>query len=112
MPFDEAAADQFATVRQHLESLVQVIGPYDMQIAAIALANGCALATHNTTEFSRVPGLVTIPLLKEWAFSLGRSPRVHRAVTLRASHGNVLCGVDVRIELAVVCALEARATAN
>jgi tRNA(fMet)-specific endonuclease VapC len=34
------------------------IGPYDMQIAAIARVNGCTLVTHNTSEFRRVPGLV------------------------------------------------------
>jgi tRNA(fMet)-specific endonuclease VapC len=57
LPYDNAAADHFVTIRCHLESLGQVIGPYDMQIAAIALANGCTLVTHNTAEFSRVPGL-------------------------------------------------------
>lgn len=61
-PFDAAAADQFVTVRRHLESLGTPIGPYDLQIAAIALANGCTLVTHNTAEFSRVPGLV----LENW----------------------------------------------
>jgi len=60
--FDDPAADHFATIRQHLESLGQVIGPYDMQIAAIALTNGCTLVTHNISEFSRVPGL----LLEDW----------------------------------------------
>jgi tRNA(fMet)-specific endonuclease VapC len=34
-----------------------MIGPLDVQIAAIALANGCTLVTHNTSEFARVPGL-------------------------------------------------------
>jgi tRNA(fMet)-specific endonuclease VapC len=34
----------------------------DMLIAAIALANGCTLVTHNTAEFSRVPGLV----IEDW----------------------------------------------
>ena len=33
------------------------IGPNDLMIAAIALANGLTLVTHNTSEFSRVPGL-------------------------------------------------------
>jgi tRNA(fMet)-specific endonuclease VapC len=33
-----------------------------MQIAAIALANGCTLVTHNTAEFSRVSGLT----LEDW----------------------------------------------
>src|SRR5262245_34113890 len=51
LPFDDAAADHFATIRQHLESQGQVIGPYDMQIAAIAVANGCVIVTHNTAEF-------------------------------------------------------------
>ena len=33
------------------------IGPNDLMIAAIALAHHLTLVTHNTTEFSRVPGL-------------------------------------------------------
>jgi tRNA(fMet)-specific endonuclease VapC len=62
VPFDDAAAEHFATVRRHLESLGLTIGPYDLQIAAIALANGCTLVTHNQAEFSRVPGLP----LEDW----------------------------------------------
>ncbi len=31
--------------------------PYDLQIAAIALAHRCTLVTHNVAEFQRVPGL-------------------------------------------------------
>jgi tRNA(fMet)-specific endonuclease VapC len=38
------------------------IGPLDMQIAAIALANNLTLVTHNTLEFSRVSGLA----LDDW----------------------------------------------
>ncbi len=30
------------------------IGPYDVQIAAIAMANNLILVTHNTKEFNRV----------------------------------------------------------
>jgi tRNA(fMet)-specific endonuclease VapC len=33
-----------------------------MLIAAIALANGLTVVTHNTREFSRVPGLA----LEDW----------------------------------------------
>jgi tRNA(fMet)-specific endonuclease VapC len=33
-----------------------------MIIAAIALANGLTVVTHNTAEFERVPGL----LLEDW----------------------------------------------
>jgi tRNA(fMet)-specific endonuclease VapC len=62
LPFDDASARQFATIRQHLQSTGQVIGPYDLQIAAIATANGCTLVTHNTQEFSRVDGLT----LEDW----------------------------------------------
>lgn len=62
LPFDDAAAHHFVTIRRQLESLGQVIGPYDLQIAAIALANNCTIVTHNTGEFSRVPGLT----LEDW----------------------------------------------
>jgi tRNA(fMet)-specific endonuclease VapC len=62
LPFDNVAADVHARIRRHLESLGTPIGPYDLQIAAIALANGCTLVTHNTAEFGRVPGL----LLTDW----------------------------------------------
>jgi tRNA(fMet)-specific endonuclease VapC len=62
LPFDDGAADHFAIIHRHLELLGQLIGPYDMQIAAIALAHGCTLVTHNTAEFSRVPGLV----IEDW----------------------------------------------
>ena len=62
LPFDDAAAEQYATVRRYLESLGSPIGPFDLQIAAIAVAHGCTLVTHNTQEFSRVPGL----LFEDW----------------------------------------------
>ena len=62
LPFDDAAASAYAAVRAHLEAAGTPIGPYDLQIAAIALANGLILVTHNTREFSRVPGLV----LEDW----------------------------------------------
>jgi len=65
LPFDDAAAEHFARVRRHLETLGSVIGPYDLQIAAVALANECTLVTGNTQEFSRIPGL----LLEDWESS-------------------------------------------
>ncbi len=36
LPFDEAAADNHARIRRHLEKLGTPIGSYDLQIAAIA----------------------------------------------------------------------------
>jgi tRNA(fMet)-specific endonuclease VapC len=62
LPFDLAAADEFAQFRHHLEKLGTPIGPYDMQIAAIARAAGYTVVTHNTSEFARVPGI----LLEDW----------------------------------------------
>jgi tRNA(fMet)-specific endonuclease VapC len=34
------------------------VGPYDMQIAAIALAHDLVVVTHNTREFGRVARLI------------------------------------------------------
>ena len=57
LPFDDLAATTFGTVRSQLESRGTPIGAYDLQIAAIALANNLTLVTHNTQEFERVEGL-------------------------------------------------------
>ena len=57
VPFDDSAAYEYGKVRAHLAVLGTLIGPNDLMIAAIALANGLILVTHNTSEFSRVPGL-------------------------------------------------------
>lgn len=62
MPFDDAAARSYATIRAALERQGQPIGPNDTLIAAIALANGLTVITHNTSEFGRVPGL----LIEDW----------------------------------------------
>jgi tRNA(fMet)-specific endonuclease VapC len=57
LPFDDAAANAFGRVRAQLAALGTPIGPYDLQIAAIALANNLILVTHNVDEFRRVQGL-------------------------------------------------------
>lgn len=57
LPFDDRAADEYSVIRTYLTSLGQLIGGNDLLIAAIALANGLTLVTHNTAEFSRVHGL-------------------------------------------------------
>jgi len=56
-PFDDASAQHHAELRAHLAPLGTPIGPHDAMIASIALANDLTLVTHNTSEFSRVPGL-------------------------------------------------------
>ncbi len=60
LPFNDVAAKQFALIRHLLESTGVMIGPYDAQIAAIAIANSCTLVTHNVAEFNRVPGLTVV----------------------------------------------------
>lgn len=57
LPFDDRAALQCGELRSHLKRLGTPIGPYDLQIAAIALTRGLVVVTHNTREFNRVPGL-------------------------------------------------------
>ena len=62
VPFDHLAAEEYGELRAYLTAAGQLIGPNDLMIAAIALASGLTLVTHNTSEFSRVPGL----LLEDW----------------------------------------------
>jgi tRNA(fMet)-specific endonuclease VapC len=62
LPFDDAAAIEYAIIRVDLTARGLMIGGNDLQIAAIARTNGLTLVTHNITEFSRVPGL----LIEDW----------------------------------------------
>jgi tRNA(fMet)-specific endonuclease VapC len=62
LSFDDLAATMSGTVRAQLEARGTPIGAYDLQIAAIALANHLTLVTHNTREFERVDGLQ----LEDW----------------------------------------------
>ena len=57
LPFDQAAAKKYGEIRARLTRQGNLIGPYDLQIAAIALARGAVVVTHNTEEFGRVAGL-------------------------------------------------------
>lgn len=57
LPFAPQAARLAGNIRSQLAALGTPIGPYDLQIAAIALANDLTLVTHNTAEFGRVRGL-------------------------------------------------------
>jgi tRNA(fMet)-specific endonuclease VapC len=55
--YDFAAADEFGRIRTYLEKAGTPIGPYDMQITAVAVANGLVVVTHNTAEFKRISWL-------------------------------------------------------
>jgi tRNA(fMet)-specific endonuclease VapC len=62
LPFDDQAAEAYGRLRAELARRGTPIGPNDLMIAAIALAHDLTLVTHNTAEFSRVPGL----RLEDW----------------------------------------------
>jgi tRNA(fMet)-specific endonuclease VapC len=62
IPFDDAAAVEYGKIRATLANLGTLIGPNDLMIAAIALANNLALVTHNAREIGRVPGIK----LEDW----------------------------------------------
>lgn len=51
LPFDDLCARRCAEIRAELEAAGNVIGPHDLQIAAIALQHQLTLVTHN---FARV----------------------------------------------------------
>ena len=62
VPFESRAAEAFGVLREYLRRRGQVIGPYDLLIAAQAIAENAILVTNNRREFSRVPTLV----LEDW----------------------------------------------
>jgi tRNA(fMet)-specific endonuclease VapC len=62
LPFDDQAAIVYGRIRALLADAGRLIGPNDLLIAAIALANHAILVTHNTSEFSQVPDLK----LEDW----------------------------------------------
>jgi len=57
LPFDGCRAEISGQICALLAATGTPIGPYDLQVAAIAIANSLTLVTRNTNEFSRVEGL-------------------------------------------------------
>jgi tRNA(fMet)-specific endonuclease VapC len=55
--FDDRSAEEYGKVRANLAAQGLMIGPNDLMIAAIALANKLIVVTHNIAEFGRVTGL-------------------------------------------------------
>ena len=60
--FDDRDAECFGKIRAELKRRGELIGPYDMLIAAQAVARNMILVTNNTAEFARVPELV----IEDW----------------------------------------------
>ena len=57
LPFDTRATAHAGNIRATLERRGQLIGAYDLMIAAIARSQGLLLVTGNVREFERVEGL-------------------------------------------------------
>ncbi len=55
--YDKKAAIEYAKIRAYLEKRGEIIGAYDLQIAAHAKSLGAVLVTNNVKEFKRVKGL-------------------------------------------------------
>jgi predicted nucleic acid-binding protein len=76
LEFDQEDARQAGEIRAHLASKGTPIGPYDVLMASQAKARKLTLVTHNTTEFTRVPGLK----VEDWK---GASPSPRAASRLQ-----------------------------
>ena len=63
IPFTEKDGIVFGSLRAFLEGKGTPVGAYDAMIAAQGIARGMIVVTHNTGEFSRVPGIA----LEDWA---------------------------------------------
>jgi tRNA(fMet)-specific endonuclease VapC len=57
LPFDEAAAEVYGSLRARLDSGGEPLAEPDLRIASIALARDLTLVTANTRHFARVPDL-------------------------------------------------------
>ena len=55
--FNDSDAEVYGLIRAELEKKGQIIGPYDMQIAAQAITRDLILVTNNTAEFARIPNI-------------------------------------------------------
>ena len=60
--FNDKAAICYGDIRAYLEKTGTMIGPNDMLIASIVLAEEGVLVTHNVKEFSKIPNLK----LEDW----------------------------------------------
>jgi predicted nucleic acid-binding protein len=62
LPITLAVARAHAEIWAELESNGHLIGAHDLWIAATALSHGMEVATANTRDFERVPGLNLVPI--------------------------------------------------
>jgi toxin FitB len=65
LPFDAAAAEQYALIVSHRDRLGLPIDGFDAQIAAICRARGATLAARNTKDFDQTGIYVIDPWKRE-----------------------------------------------
>ena len=57
VPFDSAAEEAYGRIRLALRQKGRPVGDADTWIAAVAVARGATLVTHNTKHFEQIHGL-------------------------------------------------------
>ncbi len=65
IPIDLEAAHHHARIWAGLQTRGEMIVPYDLLIAASALASGYKVVTFNVDEFTRVPGLQVVTPIRQ-----------------------------------------------
>lgn len=63
LPLDRKAIESYAKIKAETLSAGLVLGEFDLLIGATAIANGLKLATLNTKDFSKIPGLI----VEDWS---------------------------------------------
>jgi len=58
LAYNAKASQHYGAIRSQLEKAGQLIGVNDLHIAAHARSEGLVVVTNNTSEFSRIPGLM------------------------------------------------------
>jgi tRNA(fMet)-specific endonuclease VapC len=58
LAYGTKASQHYGAIRSQLERVGQPIGVNDVHIAAHARSEGLVVVTNNTSEFSRIPGLM------------------------------------------------------
>jgi toxin FitB len=64
LPFDEDAADAYATLAFARRQAGRPISQFDAQIAAIAASRGAAIATRNVSDFAEIG----VPVINPWGY--------------------------------------------
>lgn len=76
LEFDQDDARHAGEIRAQLASMGTPIGPYyDVLIAGQARARELTLVTHNTTEFTRVPGL----MVEDWNVATSSAAKTRKS---------------------------------